>query len=295
MRRFGRPRRSRHGPERAGAPRKATRGWRSAYKAVVASDISDRDGLGWEFTDARTGDPAWAVFREDGGPFPVFSGARGEGALPPLELLEAMTLEAVSDLLSAAGLTDEIGWITRNIAAALLLAACDVVSWEGEEWSLESEEEGDAATAWAEPGNERVPFAWLRARCASSSAVLVGIYQDDALFGLSFIDSVDRELPGHDLGSLRARRDIDLVRGPIGAVEVVYDTTVEGTECPGLITEALLHGEGGSTLLIAAEAYSRDKWHLYDESVVAVRDASTADILEWIPPRTSWRPTEGPR
>lgn len=39
---------------------------------------------------------------------------------------------------------------------------------------------------------------------------------------------------------------------------------------PGLVTEALLHGEQGSLLLIAAEAYGADEWHLFDESVVAI-------------------------
>jgi hypothetical protein len=40
-------------------------------------------------------------------------------------------------------------------------------------------------------------------------------------------------------------------------VEVVYDTVVEGGQAPGLVTEVPLHGDNPSTLLIAAEAYSR--------------------------------------
>jgi hypothetical protein len=97
-----------------------TSGWRSRWLVTVASDVSARDGIGWEFATLRQED-VWAVFREDGGPFPVFSAARGQGALPPLDELEAMTQEAVADLLAASGLPDTVGWITgehRRCAAA---------------------------------------------------------------------------------------------------------------------------------------------------------------------------------
>ncbi|MFG1910978.1 hypothetical protein [Kribbella sp. NPDC048928] len=85
--------------------------------------MSDRDGLGWEFS-STTGVPALTIFREDGGAIPVFSATRGE-AMPPGEDLRAMTNEAVADLLAAAGLADEYGRITANISAALL-AGLDV-------------------------------------------------------------------------------------------------------------------------------------------------------------------------
>lgn len=47
----------------------------------------------------------------------------------------------------------------------------------------------------------------------------------------------------------------------------------------GLLTEVLLHGETGTTLLIAAEAYSREEWPLHDESVVALPSPAAADPL----------------
>ncbi len=124
--------------------------------------------------------------------------------------------------------------------------------------------------------------------------VVVDIYQDDAVFGLSFLPFVDRQLPVSDEGSLRSRREIPVVTGRINKVEVVLDTLVEGGSAPGLVTEVLLHGDTSSTLLIAAEAYSRGEWHLYDESVVVVPDVVVADALEWVPPRRKWRPTEAP-
>ncbi len=259
--------------------------------ATVASDVSTRDGIGWEFTDFQQRD-VWAVFREDGGDFPVFSAARGEGALPPLDELEAMTREAVADLLAAAGLPDNVGWITKNISAALLLASCEVVGWEGEEWALESRSD-DVALAWAMPTDGRTPFAWLRARGTDRDS-LITVYQDDAVFGLSFLPTVDLQLPGSDEGSLRSRQDVPLVAGRINKVEVVLDTLVEGGSAPGLVTEVLLHGDASSSLLLAAESYSRGEWHLYDESVVVLPDVSASDAIDWIPPRRKWRPTEAP-
>ncbi|MFT4227051.1 hypothetical protein [Micropruina sp.] len=267
--------------------------WTSQYAVVVASDVSARDGLGWEFTDAE-GEGVWAVFREDGGAFPVLSAARGPGTLPARGQLEEMTSTATSDLLAGVGLEDPVGWITSNITAALLLASIEVESWEGEEWALESSSD-DQAAAWATNDEPRIPFAWLRARQADRDS-LITVYQDDAVFGLSFTNSDWCPLlPPSDTGSLRSRRDVPLTRGRINQVEVVYDITVEGCLAPGLVTEVLLHGDTASTLLIAAEAYSRDEWHLYDESVVALPDPAQADTLAWIPTRTIWRPTEGRR
>ena len=257
----------------------------------MASDVSTRDGIGWEFATLRQED-VWAVFREDGGAFPVFSAARGEGALPPLDQLEAMTQEAVADLLAAADLPDSVGWITKNISAALLLASSEVLAWEGEEWALAAGE-GDVPPVWGTPSDDRMPFAWIRGRGVDHES-LIGIYQDDGVFGLCFIPAVDPKLPESDAGSLRSRRDVPVVTGRINKVEVAFDTSVEGGSAPGLVTEVLLHGDTSSTLLIAAEAYSRDEWHLYDESVVVVADVAAADALTWVPPRRAWRPTEAP-
>lgn len=265
--------------------------WRSRWMATVASDVHSRDGIGWGFADFRQRD-VWFVFRQDGGDVPVFSAARGDDPLPQLQDLVAMTEEAVADLLAAAGLQDPVGWIAKNISAALLLASCEVVGWEGEEWALESGDD-DVPLAWATPADGRTPFAWVRARGAARDS-LITVYQDDAVFGLSFLPAVDLQLPGADEGSLRSRRDVPLVAGRINKVEVVLDTLVEGGSAPGLITEALLHGDTSTSLLIAAESYSVDEWHLYDESVVVLPDVAAADALDWIPPRRKWRPTEAP-
>lgn len=270
-----------------------TSDWRSRWLVTVATDVSARDGVGWEFASHRQ-EGVWAVFREDGGAFPVFSAARGPigSALPPRDELEAMTQEAVADLLAAIDVPDEAGWLTMNIAAALLLAAGEFHSWEGLEWAIESGE-NDEALAWAEASDGRTPFAWLRGRGVVRD-VVIDIYQDDGVFGLSFLPFVGRRLPESDEGSLRSRSQIPVVTGRINKVEVVVDTLVEGGSAPGLVTEVLLHGDSSSTLLIAAEAYSRDEWHLYDESVVIVPGISVADALEWFPPRRRWRPTEAP-
>jgi hypothetical protein len=264
--------------------------WQSRWHVVVASDVSGRDGIGWEFTSqAGQGEPAWAVFREDGGPFPVFSSTRGPDLLPSQSDLDAMTTAAVGDLFSAAGLAGGTGWLERNVTSGLLWASRDVTSWEGEEWDLESGPD-DQPKAWAQPDDARTPYAWLRTM-SNHGAALIGIYQDDAAFGLTFTPFVNHQLPESDAGSRRSRRDIPLVTGPIRQVEIVCDTLAEGVTAPGLITEALLHGDTGSTLLIAAEAYSRDEWHLYDESIVTLASLEDADALDWVPARQRWRST----
>lgn len=269
----------------------ATIDWRKRWLATVASDVSRRDGIGWEFTDLQ-GRDVWAVLREDGGDFPVFSAVRGQGVLPPLEDLEAMTLEAVADLLASGGWVDEIGWMSANVSAALLFASREVSGWEGEEWAVESGD-GDVPLAWAMPADGRTPFLWLRARGVDGDA-LISVYQDDALFGLDFFSNANLQLPDSDTGSLRSRRDAPLLSGRINKVEVVLDTVVEGGSAPGLISEVLLHGDTSSSLLMAAEPYSRDEWHLYDESVVVLPDVAVADALDWIPPKRRWHPTEAP-
>jgi hypothetical protein len=200
-----------------------------------------------------------------------------------------MTSAAVEDLFGAVGRPAN-RWLTSNITAGLLLASLEVIRWEGEEWAVESGPDG-APVAWAEPGDLRTPYAWLRARCTVGEAA-IDIYQDDSAFGLSFTHFPRREVPEVDVGSLRSRRDIPLVRGPIKRVDVVCDTLVKGALCPGVVTEALLRGDSESTLLIAAEAYSRAEWHLYDESVVALSSLADADKLQWLPPRRAWRPTK---
>jgi hypothetical protein len=200
-----------------------------------------------------------------------------------------MTQEAVADLLAAAELPDPNGWTANNIAAALQLASLDITAWEGEEWALESGEH-DEALDWAGAEDTRIPFAWLRAKAVDRDAH-IGIYQDDSVFGLSFIPATDPPALGPPTGSLRPRHDIPLVTGRITAVDLAYDTLIDGGSAPGLTTEALLHGDRRSTLLLAAEAYSRNEWRLHDESVVAVREPATADTLDWIPARRPWTPT----
>jgi len=268
-------------------------GWRARYDVVVASDVSGRDGLGWEFTARDGNSGSWAVFREDGGCFPVFSSSRGPGGLPDQDDVQAMTEEAVADLLAAAGYPDEVGWITRNLSAALAMASLDIFSWQGEEWALESDAD-DRPTRWAGPGDPRVAFEWLRASSDRRSPVVV-TYQDDGIFGLNFISDAKRCLRQAGDGSLRPRSDIPLIRGQVDQVEVVYDTLAEDGSCPGLVSEVLLHGDSSQTLLIAAEAYAPEEWHLYDECVVALTGLAEADKLTWFPGRHSWRSTEGAR
>lgn len=240
------------------------------------------------------GREVWAVFREDGGAFPVFSAIRGEGEFPPLDELESMTLEAVTDLLAASRLHDPVGWFAKNISAALLLASCEVTGWEGAERAVEPGED-DVALEWAAPTSGRTPFEWLRAK-ATDREVVIHIYQDDGYFGLDFLPTFNPELADFDTGLLRARLDPPLLTGRINKVEVVFDTEVEQEwfRGPGVVSEVLLHGDTSSSLLIAAEARSRDEWCRYDESVVVLTDVATADALDWIPPRRRWRPTQSP-
>ncbi|QKE85140.1 hypothetical protein [Arthrobacter sp. NEB 688] len=264
-------------------------GWRDRWRAVIGSDVSRRDGIGWEFTPQGGGEVAWTVFREDGGPFPVFISSRGLGAPPSAEDAQAMTEEAVADLLDAGGHADVVGWTTRNISTILCLGRIRVLSWEGEEWALNDPDAGELAE-WAASSDQRVPFNWLVARTDEGDRQ-VATYQDDGLFGLSFTSGSTRSLPTAAVGSLRPRNDAPLLRGPVRNVEVAYDTLAEGCRTPGVVTEVLLHGEHGSTLLIAAEAYSRDDWRLYDESVVVLPSIEAADALTWTPDRRRWRPS----
>ena len=168
-----------------------------------------------------------------------------------------MTRTAVADLLAAAGLSDEHGWITRNLAAALLFASYDIVTWEAEEWALESGVD-DEALAWADPTSPRTPYAWLR---------------EEPRIGRG-----DQHLPG--------RHQLRPVLQPNGGGRVRHRG--RGRQCPGLVTEVVLHGETTATHLIAAEAYSRDEWHLYDESIVVLTDPTATDALKWFPARRYW-------
>lgn len=229
-------------------------------------------------------DTGWTVHcRDEGGP--VFSAVRGAGALPPQGELAERTATTVRELVASAGQPETPGWIIRNITSGLLLASTEIAGWEGEEWAVASH----ATLTWAPTGAPRVPYAWLRARTTTRDAV-VETYQDDAAFGLSFLPRTARRRSTVARGSWRPRREIGLVTGVIRAVEIVYDTTVPGCHLPGLVTEALLHGERASTLLVAADAYGEDEWHLYDDAVVALSGTGAADALDWIPSRRPWRP-----
>ena len=258
--------------------------WRDRYRVTVAGDVGTRAAAGWDFTTSD-GTLVWTVCRHDDVAFPVFSSARGEAPLPARDELLDMTGVAVRELLAAAGLADDVGWITQNLATALSWAGEDVIRWEGTEWALV--ESGPEAPVWASPSQGRTPFAWLRALLADGS-LQVDVYQDDAVFGLDFTGRFPRELPGEDVDSFRSRRGIPLARGPVRSVDVVYDTTVDGRHAAGLVTEVLLRARTEAVLLIAAEAYGRDEWHLYDESVVAIPQPQRADTMSWIPARQAW-------
>jgi hypothetical protein len=69
------------------------------------------------------------------------------------------------------------------------------------------------------------------------------------------------------------------------------DTTLKPPEIAdvGLFTEIKLDIAGQPILLIAAEAYGTDEWHLYDESIVVIRDPSIINDLSWLPPRPDWQ------
>ena len=138
-----------------------------------------------------------------------------------------------------------------------------------------------------QPVDQRTPYAWLGAT-AETSTSLIDIYQSDS-FGLSFVPFTDHRLPDTATGSKRPRREVALVRGRIEQVDVVFDTDSEEQVGTGMVTEVFMRTTADSTLLIAAEAYSRDEWHLHDESVVALRDPAVADSLRWVLPRARWR------
>lgn len=261
-------------------------GWKENWREQARD--GERPGTRiWTFSARGSDVPAWVIGLDIADAFPVFRARRGAGALPPPAVLESMTVAATSDLLEHAGLPDHVGWITRNLAAALRLASWDIQSWEGEEWAVDIGREGDAI-AWVRPEHLRTPFAWLRARGATRSAT-IGTYQDDALFGLSFLPFVEPTLPSSGVGSLRPRSDLALARGPIMRADVVYDTRVAGRAVAGLVTEVVLHTASRDAVhLIAAEAYGPDEWRLYDESVVALSGLENARRVEWIPPRTDW-------
>jgi len=161
-------------------------GWRDRWDAVVASDVSARDGLGWEFTSRDRSAGVWAVFREDGGLFPVFSSARGDGDLPSRQDLRAMTEEAVADLLVAAAHPDEAGRIKQNISAALMTASLEIVS------------------AGTEVLPERVGSVHSDARILSIMGQQRG---EMARIGRRSTRGNSRSRPGRDLAARGSRRD----------------------------------------------------------------------------------------
>ncbi|TQL01512.1 hypothetical protein [Cellulomonas sp. SLBN-39] len=263
---------------------------RPGKRPSMAPEEAAPRGRGWvlETSDRRPG--AWVVRCEHDRPLVVIYARRSADPLPPDDELAALTRDAVGALLRDAGVPDVVGWTTRNVTNALMIAARDVASWEGDEWQVEPG--GDPATSWATPADGRTPFAWLRAR--GSSDTRIGTYQDDGAFGLSFVDVPDIDVMAIAAGELRPRTGLDLARGRIHGADVVLETGVEGARAATLLTEVLLHGDSGTTLLVAAEAYSRSEWRRHDESVVAVRDLSAADVLPWSPPRPPWRPPPVP-
>ncbi len=215
--------------------------------------------------------------------------------MPGAEQLWDMTQAAVAALFAAVSddgdrgaFFPDTGWFVRNIAKALMMASTDVLRWEGLEEPIETAVDGQP-TLWAAPGAPRTPYSWLRA-LGPSGAVNIGTYQEDALFGLRFDPGPTPGVPpAAALGWLRQRSDIPLVRGAIRRVDLVFDTQAEGLSDQGVFTEVLLRSERESTLLMAADAYYLDEWHLCDDAVVAVPDLTTADALQWTLGRPNWR------
>lgn len=257
-----------------------------------ATELNASAGTGWEFR-GPDGELGWTVSRAESGPRQVFSSVRGPEAAPDGADLEAMTAYAVGDLLGGLDHVDEGGWIARDVSAGLLLAAVDVTGWQGEEWAVETTRDG-TPVRWAGPSDGRTPYAWLRLVTAEGARV-IGTYQDDAVFGLDLTSRLDPAPLARPQGSRRPRPDLALPRGPIRAVDLVLDTSVAGAAGPGVVTEAVLHGEEAALLLVAAEAYGTDEWHLHDQSVVVVTDPRLADELTWIPPRAPWPLAEQPQ
>ncbi|HEY0473021.1 MAG TPA: hypothetical protein VGD34_15215 [Kribbella sp.] len=261
-----------------------------SYAVTVFSEVSSRDGLGWELVDrAPTHDPTrgpgpvMEVFREDSAAVPVISCKTFRRL--PADLVARFTHEATADLLAGVLHAESTGWLAANIARALALTGRNVLGWTGVEEPVELADEL-TGTQFAGPGAERVPFAWLRARLDEGEAG-ISIYQDDAHFGIRFEPRCPFTLEAFSKGEFRLHPEAPLPVGFIHATEVVIDSSVRTTGAgeEAVLTEVTLHIGDESVLLIAAGAYGPDEWHIYDESLVVLRDAAAADRLEWFPQR----------
>jgi hypothetical protein len=244
---------------------------------TVFSEVSSRDGLGWELETPGVG-RVMEVFREDSGAVPVISCKTFHQV--PAHLVARFTHEATVDLLAGVLRADSIGWLAANIARALALTGRTVLGWTGVEEPLELATDS-VGTQFSEVDAERVPFAWLRARL-DEGEVGISIYQDDADFGLRFEPRCPFTLEAFSKGEYRLHPEAALPVGLVQSTEVVLDTGVCAT---AVLSEITFRIDGVATLLIAAEAYGPDEWYLYDESVVVLRDPSAADRLEWYPQR----------
>lgn len=130
-----------------------------------------------------------------------------------------------------------------------------------------------------------MPFAWLGFALDTHNTE-VGVYQDDAYFGLRFEPLATSVLADYDPNYFRTHQRIDLPTGLIESVTVALDTTVvdeAGTDA--VLAEVVLVVDGQSVPLMAAEAYGPDEWHRLDESVVLLRYLEAFERIDWIPRR----------
>jgi hypothetical protein len=264
--------------------------WFSAgryYDVTVFSDVSSRDGLGWELEDIA---PApgrgyvMEIFREDSAAVPILT-CKSYQPVPP-DIVTRFTQEATADVLHGVLGQDRTGWLTKNIARALALAGQTILRWSGPEWPLEVGDQ-PSQNIFAPPGAERVPFSWLRAQLIDGAAY-VSVYQDSDGFGLNFLPEQDYSLEIFAAGALRPHHDAALPTGLVEQVELVIDNSLPAGDV--ILSELTMRIDGQSVLLMAAEPVDGDHdWRLYDESVTVLRDPTAADRLDWV----QQRPTHG--
>lgn len=145
-----------------------TTDWKSNYRAVIASDVSSRDGLGWEFATSD-GVPVWAVLREDGGAFPVFSATRGEAELSTREELLAMTVTACRRPAGRSGSCRRRRMDHSEPCGRAALGIRGLDQLGGRRVGARVRP-GRRPQAWASPVEGRMPFAWLRALSSGGRA-----------------------------------------------------------------------------------------------------------------------------
>ncbi|MEI7055404.1 hypothetical protein WBG06_06280 [Nocardioides sp. CCNWLW239] len=255
------------------------------FDVTIFSDVAARDGLGWELADVAPTQgrgQVFEVFREDSGEVPTVSASSFEPV--PVSLIERFVKAAVLDLLEGVVLDDGTDWLPTNVAAFLSLSGRRVSRWSGPEWPLSERADG-TADLYAEEAAAAVPFAWL-ALALDVGEAEVGVYQDDAYFGLHIAQASKGVLSDYDPAYFRIHERADLPTGLIESVTVTLDTTVmddPGTDA--VVAEVFLTVDGQLVPLLAGEAYGPDEWHRLDESVVVLRDLAALDRINWLPAR----------